>query len=167
MIRLARSLNATMILVLVGVLIAAYYQQFTKHEVPCPLCILQRLAMISAALGCFMNLRYGIKPYHYTLTLVSAMVGGAVSLRQICLHICPGSPTFGMPVFGLSLYTWAFFTFVGVLFVTGLLLTLIRSEDRGEKMNGYELFASITLILITVSNLATCFLECQFGFCTG
>ena len=167
MIRLHRFFNALMIYTLCGILLSAYYQQFAKDEMPCPLCILQRLGMISAAFGALLNLKYGIKPYHYTISLFSAMIGASVSIRQILLHICPGSPTFGVPVLGLSLYTWAFVAFICVLFATGLLLTFYHDEVERPHMNWFESLACILLFGITLANLVTCYLECGFGPCAN
>ncbi|MCF7806456.1 MAG: disulfide bond formation protein B [Simkaniaceae bacterium] len=165
--RFARTINAIMIFVIVGILLSAYYQQYSKEEMPCPLCILQRLGLISAGFGAFLNLWFGIRPIHYTVTLLSAMVGGTVSIRQICLHICPGSPTFGVPVLGLSLYTWAFIAFICILFVAGILLALLRMEQKKLKTNWFEYSACITLILITLSNFVTTFMECGLSACKG
>src|SRR5438309_1966573 len=123
-LRLARTLNAALAIILMLILSAAYYQQYFKHETPCPLCLLQRLGMIGVAFGAVLNLRFGIQPLHYGFSLLSAFFGGSVSVRQILLHICPGSPIFGYPVFGLSLYTWAFFTFCASIVAMILLLFL-------------------------------------------
>ncbi|MDN3503993.1 MAG: disulfide bond formation protein B [Rhabdochlamydiaceae bacterium] len=165
--RLARTLNALMIFVLVGILLSAYYQQFTKQGEPCPLCILQRLGMITVAFGLFLNLWYGIRRSHYTLSLVGALVGGSSSLRQICLHICPNSPTFGIPVWGYSLYVWAFFTFIASLFAIGILLSIHRDETKSLRINWFESLAILVVGLITLSNLVSTYLECGFTSCKG
>ena len=105
---IVRTGNALLILVLVCVIGAAFYQEATKQGPPCPLCLLQRIGMIGIATGALMNLRFGIRSQHYALSLLSAGLGGAVSVRQILLHVCPGFPEFGYPVLGYGLYTWAF-----------------------------------------------------------
>lgn len=165
--RIARTLNALLIYVLVGILISAYYQQFSKHEEPCPLCILQRLGLISVGFGAFLNLRFWTRPSHATVSLFGALVGSAVSIRQICLHICPGSPTFGIPVLGLSLYTWAFIAFICSLFVVGLLLAFHNCDAKPLKANWFEILACIALVLVTLSNLVSTYLECGLSACKG
>jgi hypothetical protein len=57
------------------------------------------------------------------LAIVGALLGAAMSARQILLHIMPGDPGYGEPVLGLHLYTWAFISFVVVLLFAGVLLT--------------------------------------------
>jgi disulfide bond formation protein DsbB len=165
--KFCRFLNTLMIFVLVAILASAYYQQFSKHEEPCPLCLLQRLGMIGVATGAFLNLRFGIRPVFYGISILSALGGGAVSIRQILLHVCPGSPTFGTPVFGLGLYTWAFLAFAASLLGISFLLMMYHPTFKAAKMNLLEKFAAFLLILITFSNMITTFLECGFGVCVG
>ena len=109
---LALILNLLLIFIICSVLMGAFYIQFVEHETPCPLCMLQRAGMVGVALGALLNLRFGISPAHYALSLLSCLTGGLVALRQISLHVCPQFPTFGIPVLGLSLYTWSFLVFV-------------------------------------------------------
>ena len=164
--KLARTLNALMALVLMGILLSAYYQQYFKHEMPCPLCILQRLGMIGVSVGALMNLRFGIQTQHYAVSLFSAFVGGAVSVRQIFLHICPGFPVFGIPVYGLNLYTWAFLAFCcSVLAIIGLLFLYSPKDDSRLPLNWLEKLAFIVVILVTLANFITTFDECGLGFC--
>ncbi len=165
--RLSRFLNAAMIYTFIGILLSAYYQQFTKHEEPCPLCLLQRLAMIGVCTGAFLNLRFGITPFYYGLSLLAGLGGMAVSIRQILLHICPGSPTFGTPVFGLGLYTWAFLSFLSSFIAISFLLMLYHSSFKSYPMNLFEKFAAALLFLVTLANAVTTFMECGFGPCVG
>ena len=120
--KFTRFANTLFILVLMLVLSSAYYQQFFKAERPCPLCIIQRICMFGVATGLFLNLRIKISATHYSFSILSAILGGTVSLRQIFLHICPNFPVFGIPVFGLELFTWAFLVFVTSIFSISILL---------------------------------------------
>ncbi len=165
-IRLSRTLNALMALILMGSILAAYFQQYSRHETPCPLCLLQRLGMIGVATGALLNLRFGIQPAHYAFSLLSAFVGGSVSIRQLLLHLCPGSPVFGYPVLGLSLYTWAFLTFCSSIIGIILLLFLEAQSDKDtSKMNWFEHGAFALVFILTLLNFITTFDECALGFC--
>ncbi len=117
------------VIVICFILLFAFYIQIFWHEQPCPLCLLQRLGLIGIATGLVLNLRFGISSKHYAVALLSALFGIAVSIRQILLHIVPGTPAFGAPVFGLHLYTWSFIGYVAMLLYIGLLLFI---SERGE-----------------------------------
>ena len=55
------------------VLIAAFVFQVGLHELPCPLCLLQRLGLLGIAFGTLLNLRYGTRVIHYALSCLSAI----------------------------------------------------------------------------------------------
>ena len=163
-----RSLNILGVLVISAVLLSAYCVEFFWHEVPCPLCMLQRLGMIAAASGLLLNIRFGIKMSHYGLSLISSIFGGGVALRQISLHVCPGMPTFGLPVLGLSLYTWSFVVFACIIFAIGGLLCLYDpAKDSLDipKRDKMGAFAFGILLTITTANIITTFIHCGFGPC--
>lgn len=162
-------LSNILVVVLSGVLLWAYLFQVFEHEQPCPLCMLQRLAMIGVGTGALMNLKFGFKAKHYAISLLSAMVGASISLRQISLHICPGFPTFGTPVFGLNLYSWAFLVFASSLFVISLLLFLYNPafETPPKRLGFFSKLAFVFLFVIALANVVTTFLQCSFGPCQG
>jgi disulfide bond formation protein DsbB len=163
-----RTLNALICLIICGVLLSAFGVEFLWREVPCPLCMLQRLCMIGAAIGCMLNVKFGIKASHYGLMLLSSLAGGTVALRQISLHVCPGTPTFGFPVLGLSLYTWSFLVFACVvLSVAGLLFLYDHKEEESneQQMSGFGKAAFTVLLLVTATNVVTTFFHCGLGPC--
>src|SRR5262249_38094401 len=116
-----------------GVLLGAFGVQFGKGEFPCPLCSLQRMAMLLCALGpAFLILRArrggptaADFAAGYGLSVLAAVLGGAISGRQVLLHVVPPDPGYGDAVLGLHLYTWAFVVFVTVLVVSGINLACI------------------------------------------
>lgn len=106
--------------------------QFALHELPCPLCMLQRYAMILCTLGALWILR---EAQHGTLTLsgyaqglglgaLGACFGVLFSVRQVLLHILPGDPGYGAPILGLHLYSWALVSFCVVILFTAVLAIL-------------------------------------------
>jgi len=170
---LATRINLIGVLGISGVLLGAYYVQFVEGEFPCPLCLLQRLAMLGVALGAMLNLRYGIHTRHYGVSLVSAVFGACVSTRQILLHIVPGAgPSgFGSSVMGLHLYTWALIVFATVILLIGIMMFFETqfedsSENRSAKSIGWFVKAVFFLVvLIAAANVVTTFLECGIGQC--
>ncbi len=71
------------------ILVVALGFQIFLHDLPCPLCMLQRIGFFGVTLGLLMNLRLGLHPSHYALSLLSALFTGFVALRQIALHVVP------------------------------------------------------------------------------
>ncbi len=166
-------INIAGILVISGVLLGAYYVQFGKGEVPCPLCLIQRLGMLGVALGAMLNIRYGLRPAHYGVSLISAVFGASVSVRQILLHIVPGAgPSgYGSSVLGIHLYSWAFVVFAAAVLLIGIMLLF---DSQFEKVDSTEAKSRKTplitavfflIVLITLSNVITTFLECGTGQC--
>lgn len=161
-----RTLNALFILVLVGVLCSGYFVQFDFHEQPCPLCMLQRLSMIGVASGLLLNLRFGIRPAHYGISLLSALLGAAVAVRQISYHICPNFPAFEKPIFGLNLYTWGFIVFACSIFAIAVLQILNRYSEE-KPLSRFEKLAYLALFLVALANAITTYLECGLTPCAA
>ena len=93
---------ALWILALCGALVfGALTMEHAFGDVPCPLCLMQRLWFFAAGLFAFTGLmhdpRWGIYPL---LSIVSAVAGGYFSLRQIYLQTLPADqvPACGAPV---------------------------------------------------------------------
>lgn len=114
-----------------GILSGAMFgYQFAGHELPCPLCILQRMGMMLSSLGAIYvlvgALRGKLTNTGFTtgvgMAILGAMLGGMISFRQIELHMAPGDPGYGEAVFGLHLYTWAIITFGVVVLFSGFIL---------------------------------------------
>ncbi len=131
-----RVLNFVGMIGMLAVALAAYGYQFSKQELPCTLCLLQRVAMIGVAFGAAMNLKFGPRPRHYALCLISAVFGIAVSFRQTLLHINPyfdtttdqptlsaaTNPPFGDPILGLHLYVWGLIVFGVAILANGIVM---------------------------------------------
>jgi len=166
-----RVLNTLWIFILCFVLTGAMIYRFAFHEDPCPLCLLQRFAMIGTGIAAFMNLRFGIKPQNYALALAFTIFGGSVSLRQISLHICPQFSTFGSPVWGLELFTWAFLVFAGSL--AGLMVLLFlqptdaRQHEKPHKLHLLEKAAGIYLFIAALYNAIMIYFLCGLSACAG
>lgn len=156
------------ILAVCGVLLGAFSVQFIEGELPCPLCMLQRMGMLLCAVGpayIIRRARYGdveVRDFAmgYGMSIVAAVLGALISSRQILLHITPPDPGYGDPVFGLHLYTWALVVFLTVLVVSGLNLIFAHElTPRGVQPGWLSTLVVGLLEAIVVANLATVFLE--------
>ena len=71
----AVTLNALGLYAIALVLAAAFAAQLLLHELPCPLCLLQRILFAALAVGPILNIRFGPRPSHYALSLFAAIAG--------------------------------------------------------------------------------------------
>jgi disulfide bond formation protein DsbB len=165
---LSLTLNALSLYALSAVLIAAFAMQFSRGELPCPLCLLQRAFMCALAIGPILNLRFGPRPSHYALSMLAALAGAAVSVRQILLHILPGDPGYGSATFGYHYYTWAFILFVAALGLLTLMLLLDSQFDRTEAEPRPAAAARVAVLLaigLTAANILSTLAICGFASC--
>ena len=164
--RLASSLNSLALALITAILGGAFAEQLVFGELPCPLCLLQRAGLIAVGLGFLLNLRFGIQPLHYGVTLLGALVGAAASVRQILLHIAPGDPGFSKAVFGFHLYTWSFLSFVAVMIGVSVLLFLCRPHSISRAVPGrLSGLVMLAFLLMVAANLLSTLLQCGLTQC--
>ncbi|WP_455476513.1 disulfide bond formation protein B [Bartonella sp. B17] len=150
------------------VLLVAFYYQLVKFELPCPLCLLQRVGMMLAGCGFLFNICYRIKNTHYAMVILGCMVTSLVAARQIFLHITPDDLGYGSTFWGFHFYTWAFI--ISVLCILGVLLVMILTEisNKFEVLSSFPMLsktASFLFIFLIAANLISTVLECGSGQC--
>ena len=168
MLALARALNALALLGICGVLLVAFYWQLARGELPCPLCLLQRAAFLGCGLGFMLNVRFGSSEAHYGVVIVSALVGGAVAVRQVLLHIVPGTGSYGSALLGMHFYTWAAVAFFLIALFAAALLFI--EAQFAEGVSDWRPTATAQVlgwlfVLIVLGNAVSTLLECGFGPC--
>ena len=157
---LVLALNLLGLLGITAVQVAGYAFQFGQGELPCPLCLLQRVAFAMVACGFLLNVTHGSQPPHYGIILLSALFGACVAGRQILLHIVPGSGAYGSAILDLHFYTWAFLLFVATILATAVLLVLHTDGMRSGPINRWPALVVIAAIVVTAANAVTTFVEC-------
>src|SRR5436305_7319183 len=167
---ISRTLNGIGLLALCAVLLLAFGLQLINGELPCPLCLLQRTFSVGAGVGLALNVAVGSRPSHYAITILSAVAGAAVAIRQILLHIAPGTGAYGSALLGLHFYTWAFLGFSAVIVGSGLMLLVDRqfaapAEPALVRGGGIGYPAAILFAILAVLNLASTVAECGGGMC--
>ncbi len=168
---------------MLGVAAGAYIYQFSEQELPCTLCLLQRVAMIGVAFGAALNLKFGPRPRHYGIWLVSEMFGLAISFRQTLLHINPyfdstadeptlsatTNPPFGQEVLGLHLYVWGLVIFSVTVLAVGIVM-LFRGQFEAPApepawLPKLALIGVIALLVVAGAETLSTFAECGPGDC--
>ncbi|MFJ9343987.1 disulfide bond formation protein B [Streptomyces sp. NPDC101733] len=158
-----------------GVVCGGLYFQLGLGEHPCPLCVVQRMFMLLAALGAGYVIRTALATGAVTgrdymtgwgLALVAVTGGSFASWRQTSLHLLPGDKGYGSEVFGLHLYVWAWILFTLAALAIGVVLAFAHATaDRAVPTSGpgpYRLvgtFALGFLGLVMGVNLVAVFLE--------
>lgn len=167
--QIQQDFNAFELLGIMLMLFLAFAFQIVLNELPCPLCLLQRLGFLGVAFGFLLNLRFGLKPSHYAIALISALFTSFVALRQIALHVVPGTGVYGDAIFGLHLYTWSFIVSMLIVIVTILMLGCdqqyqVTASDRMYSSRITRLLFGATVLLI-IANIISVLLECGLAVC--
>jgi disulfide bond formation protein DsbB len=153
-----------------AILAAAFAAQILLDELPCPLCLLQRILFAMLAIGPILNIRHGPLPSHYALSLLAAAAGAVVALRQVLLHIMPGDPGYGSALWGFHYYTWALIGFgIAIVLIAAVLLwdsQFKGNETASPPAAGALAHVAIWLVIgLTAANVLSTLLECGFDAC--
>jgi disulfide bond formation protein DsbB len=125
--RLGYLLTHLFVLAYCAILLTSLCFQIFNGDLPCPLCVVQRMAMLLTAGGAayvIVRSRSGAVSAAdymagYGLACVAAFGGLLMAARQVMLHL--NDPKgYGPAVLGLHMYTWAAVTFLVVLLYSAL-----------------------------------------------
>ena len=163
--QLAHTLNVLALYALSAVLGVAFYDQFVGGSLPCPLCILQRAGFVAVGAGLVLNVVSGPSPRHYGLMILGALAGGAIALRQVALHVVPGTGAYGPPFLGYHFYTWAFVVFAAVVLGCGAMLVFSRDDGGLRRPGGAGVLAVALFLALTLANGVSTLAECATGLC--
>jgi disulfide bond formation protein DsbB len=161
-------LNALALLGVTVALLVAFAWQFLFDELPCPLCLLQRVAFVLAGTGLLLNLRFGASPLHYAMVVAASLGGIAASGRQVLLHMAPGNPGYGSLFLGMHFYSWALFAFVALIAYCAVMLALDRKATDNAMPRRAGVAAALVMWLFFLTSLANAVgttVECGFGPC--
>ncbi|UZE47329.1 disulfide bond formation protein B [Rhodopseudomonas sp. P2A-2r] len=149
------------------VLAAAFAAQLVLHELPCPLCLLQRIMFALLAIGPILNIRFGPRPSQYGLSLLVAVAGAVASTRQVLLHIMPGDPGYGTALLGYHYYTWALIGFIAAIVLIALILLFDEqfAPTPAPVAGGVARMAVWLVIGLVALNVLSTWLECGFAAC--
>ena len=164
----SRVLNALALLGVTAIPGLAFAWQFVYDELPCPLCLLQRVAFMLAGVGLLLNLRLGPSPMHYAMTIAASLGGMVASGRQVLLHIAPGDAGYGTPFLGLHFYTWAFIAFGALIVFCVLMLSVDRKWGDNmlkRPVSALGLIIMALFFIMVLANLGSTTLQCGFGPC--
>ncbi len=173
--RLSATLNdlflLAMMLVIAAILTMAMVLQYDDGEIPCPLCLLQRVAMFGVCLGIVLHFRHGYSARHTEISLLFALLLLIVAGRQTLLDIYPrpGHSFTGSAVLGLHMPVWSVIIATAILLAFAIKLAVLGDERLHDvasplltKLGGMLSFYVVALCLI---NFGSVLLQCGFGAC--
>jgi disulfide bond formation protein DsbB len=177
--RLLALLNYTylllVMLVIAGILTAAMTLQYVNGELPCPLCLLERVAMLGVCFGIMLNFRRGFSYQNTGFSLLFAIVLLVVSVRQSLLDIYPrpGHEYIGSAIFGIHMPVWSIIIALTLLTAYAIKLAILGGDEYLREADLSEFPAirriadvlSIYVIAICLINLVSVVLQCGFGEC--
>ncbi len=164
--------RVAMLAVLATILTAAMVLQYGYGEVPCPLCLLQRIAMFGICFALMLQDRQGDRVRCIGLGIVSALFLLVVSARQTLLDICPlpGRSYVGTAVLGLHMPVWSVIVALAVIAVFSLQLAMLgdggpREGAPSPLLARIAASAGLYVIALCAINLVSAILQCGLGAC--
>ena len=157
---------------LAAILTAAMVLQYAAGEIPCPLCLLQRVAMFGVCFGIIHHIRHGYDGRNIGVGLVWALFLLLVSVRQVLLNIVarPGHAYPGSAVLGLHMPVWSVVIAFAVLLAFAAMLALFDGQRLGATPPSPVLtrtgaVAGLYIIALCIINLVSAILQCGLGAC--
>jgi disulfide bond formation protein DsbB len=162
-----------MMAAIAGVLTAALFMQYGRGELPCPLCLLQRVAMLGVCFGLMQNFRGGFSDRNLGYSLLFSVFLLIVAVRQTLLDIYPrpGHEYVGSAVLGLHMPVWSVLIAVVLIAAFALKLCIVGSEDGAKPPPARSLVGrvatvlSLYLIAIALVNFGSVVVQCGLGEC--
>ena len=161
--------------VIAGILTTAMTLQYVKGELPCPLCLLERVAMLGVCFGIMLNFRRGFSYQNTGFSLLFTIVLLVIAVRQTLLDIYPrpGHEYIGSAIFGIHMPVWSIIIALCLLTAYAIKLAILGGDEylRGAEPSEFPAIKKIADILslyviaICVINLISVILQCGFGEC--
>ena len=169
-----------MVLALAAILTAAMILQVGFGEIPCPLCLLQRVAMFGCCFGLIRQLRADGSEQGSErgtergsgIGLVFAVLLLVISARQTLLDIVPrpGHAYVGQAVFGIHMPVWS--VVIAVVLLAGFAIRFAlfgaprAAPDTGDSLmrrcaRGLEIY----VVFLCAINFIAVVLQCGLGEC--
>jgi disulfide bond formation protein DsbB len=157
-----------------GILTAAMTMQYAFGELPCPLCLLQRVALFGFCFGTMLSFRWGFSWRNSGISLLCAVLLLVVSVRQTLLDIYPrpGHAYIGSAVLGLHMPVWSVLIALALVFAQAIQLVLFGGRRvQHQPVTAFpaiEVAAKILglfVVVLCAINFASVVLQCGLGEC--
>lgn len=161
-------LDSLAILVLGLILSGAFAFQILDQELPCALCVMQRMGLYAIGYGLVLNLLKERTEVHYLLVIAASLINSTIALLQVVLHIVPGSGSFGAAIMGMHMYTWNFvisLLFIVYSLIAGLSINGFAVNKLSNKPSvGIKVIIGF-FVFTLIANIISAFIECGPHLC--
>ena len=161
-----------MMLTMAAVLTTAMVFQYYGGEIPCPLCLLQRVAMFGVCYGVILHFRLGYSARNDGVSMLFALFLLIVSARQTLLDIYPrpGHSYIGNAVLGLHMPVWSVVIAVAILLAFAIKLAVLGGKDLRDlqpppALGRLARLLCLYVVAICLINLVSVILQCGAGAC--
>lgn len=164
-----------MMAMVAAILTTAMVYQYAYGELPCPLCLLQRLAMFGVCFGLVLQFRYGVSFQNSGISLLFAIFLLIVSVRQTLLDIYfrPGHEYIGSVVFGFHMPVWSVLIALALIvaFAAQMLLWGDARQHIRISLKDFPVLRSLAVVLslyvvlIGTINTVSVFVQCGLEQC--
>jgi disulfide bond formation protein DsbB len=163
----------SMLYVVAAILTAAMAYQYLNNEIPCPLCLLQRVALFGVCFGVIQNFRSGYSDRNAGWSILFTLFLLFISVRQTLINIYPreGHAYVGSAVFGIHMPVWCVLIATALLVAFGLKLTVLGGDHKfeGRKPAGalgrLATAGTIFVVALCVINFASVVVQCGLDSC--
>ncbi|WP_439273475.1 disulfide bond formation protein B [Pseudochrobactrum sp. HB0163] len=164
-----------MMFVVAAILTDAMVMQYAYGELPCPLCLLQRMAMFGVCFGIMLQFRNGLTFRNAGISLLFTIFLLIVSVRQTLLDIYsrPGHEYIGSAVFGLHMPVWSILIALALIMAMAVQMMVWggASHVSNVKLKKFPrlyiaaILVSLYVLLIAAVNMVSVFVQCGTGQC--
>ena len=161
-----------MMLAMAAILTTAMIFQYYGGEIPCPLCLLQRVAMFGVCFGIILHFRRGYSGRNAGFSMLFALLLLIISVRQTLLDIYPrpGHSYIGSAVLGLHMPVWSVVIAVAILLAFAIKLAILGGEQLRDRPPSPALgrlarLLSLYVIAICLINLGSVLVQCGADAC--
>jgi disulfide bond formation protein DsbB len=169
---LDRLVLCLMLVALAGVLTTAMGFQYLAGEIPCPLCLLERVAMFACCFGLIRQIRDGGSQRGAGVAMLSAVLLLVTSVRQTLIDIVPrpGHAYIGSAVFGLHMAVWSVLIAVALLIGFAARLAVLGGLNwtppaEGSTQSRLSTGLGFYVAILCATNLISVLVQCGFGQC--
>jgi disulfide bond formation protein DsbB len=167
-----RLILTLMLAVLAAILTAAMVMQYAMNEIPCPLCLLQRVAMFGCCFGLVVQLRSDNAERGTGIALIFAVLLLVISARQTLLDLFPrpGHDYVGNAVLGIHLPVWSVIIAVALLLGFAIRLALFggahdAATTEHDPLRPIARLLGIYAIAICAINFLSVIAQCGLDQC--